>query len=307
MNAYIAITDHDWFRFLSRQPGLDEVNFWRPGEEARVFRALPPGGLFLFKLRQRFGGAIVGGGWFLHFSRFPSRIVWEAFGSRNGTGSYDELRERLGQLRRRPIGTVDENIGCIVLTQPFFLAEDAWIPSPPDWPRNVVGGMTYDLDSGNGADLLAQLRAHWTVLYPTVTDVTGVGFADVVVRRRLGQGSFQLIVRDAYERRCAVTHERVLPVLQAAHIQPVTQGGPHDLGNGLLLRSDIHTLFDLGYATVTPDGTFRVSQRVHDEFQNGQEYYDYDGKRVFLPPQVEDRPSTTFLEWHRQRVFKGAA
>ena len=50
---------------------------------------------------------------------------------------------------------------------------------------------------------------------------------------------------DAYERRCAVTGEKTLPVLEAAHIRPYALLGPHRVNNGLLLRSDLHKLFDL--------------------------------------------------------------
>ncbi len=71
-----------------------------------------------------------------------------------------------------------------------------------------------------------------------------------VVYPRLGQGSFRVVVTDIYSRWCAVTRERTLPVLDAAHIRPYGQDGPHDPRNGLLLRSDIHTLFDQGYVTV---------------------------------------------------------
>ncbi|MDT8396978.1 MAG: HNH endonuclease, partial [bacterium] len=59
---YIGITDGDWYRFLSRRPDLDEINFWQPGGSRR-FRALKPGELFLFKLRRP-NDFIVGGGYF---------------------------------------------------------------------------------------------------------------------------------------------------------------------------------------------------------------------------------------------------
>ena len=49
-----------------------------------------------------------------------------------------------------------------------------------------------------------------------------------------------------------MTQERTLPVLEAAHINAYAHGGPHQLSNGLLLRSDLHTLFDRGYITVDP-------------------------------------------------------
>ena len=64
-----------------------------------------------------------------------------------------------------------------------------------------------------------------------------------------------------------------MPVLEAAHIKPYNLVGRHEISNGLLLRSDLHTLFDLGYMTVTPDDLrVRVSRRIHDEFENGREY-----------------------------------
>jgi putative restriction endonuclease len=63
-------------------------------------------------------------------------------------------------------------------------------------------------------------------------------------------------------RRCAITGEKALPVLQAAHIRPVTKEGFHRVDNGLLLHSDLHALFDQGYLTVTPDHRVRVSRRL---------------------------------------------
>lgn len=63
-----------------------------------------------------------------------------------------------------------------------------------------------------------------------------------LVAPRLGQGSFRALVTDAYSYRCAISKERTLPVLQAAHIRPYADGGQHELSNGVLLRSDLHAL-----------------------------------------------------------------
>src|SRR5436309_7385599 len=71
-----------------------------------------------------------------------------------------------------------------------------------------------------------------------------------LVPQRLAQRAFQGVVLDAYRYRCAVTGDKIRPVLQAAHIRPLPQGGEHRLDNGLLLRSDVHTLFDRGYLGV---------------------------------------------------------
>jgi putative restriction endonuclease len=75
--------------------------------------------------------------------------------------------------------------------------------------------------------------------------------------------------------------------------------------NGLLLRSDLHRLYDRGYVTVTPDYVFRVSDRLRDEFQNGRSYYGLDGAKIAVPERELWRPKREFLEWHTDKVFRG--
>ena len=99
-------------------------------------------------------------------------------------------------------------------------------------------------------------------------------------------GGFRLLVTDVYQRRCAVTLERTLPALEAAHIRPYADGGTHEVSNGLLLRRDIHSLFDAGYVTVTPDLRFEVSRRIREEFENGRHYYALHGQRLNPPPAI---------------------
>jgi putative restriction endonuclease len=73
-------------------------------------------------------------------------------------------------------------------------------------------------------------------------------------------------------------------VLEAAHIVPYAAGGQHELSNGILLRSDLHRLFDLGYVTVNPDDHRVVmSRRIREEFENGRDYYALDGQ-MLRPP-----------------------
>ena len=130
--------------------------------------------------------------------------------------------------------------------------------------------------------------------------------SEYLTRSRLGQGAFRVLVADAYSRRCAVTGERTLPVLEAAHIKPYAESGPHAVRNGMLLRSDIHKLFDTGYITVTADYTLEVSQRIREEYENGKEYYRYHGKELIVLP-VNDswKPGKGYLAWHNEHVFRG--
>ena len=129
--------------------------------------------------------------------------------------------------------------------------------------------------------------------------------APTLVRPRLGQGAFRLAVTDAYERRCAVTDERTLPILDAAHIRAFSAGGEHAVGNGLLLRTDIHRLFDLGYVTVAEDRRFEVSQRLKADFDNGRHYYEMHGKRLREPRHGALAPAPNALQWHREHRYLG--
>jgi putative restriction endonuclease len=123
-------------------------------------------------------------------------------------------------------------------------------------------------------------------------------------KSRLGQGAFRILVTDAYQKRCAISGERTLPVLHASHIKPYGEG-PNHVDNGLLLRSDFHILFDRGYLTVTPDLRVEVSRRIKEEYENGRDYYRFHGNSLaVLPLSPIDHPNPGFLRWHNERVFR---
>ena len=127
----------------------------------------------------------------------------------------------------------------------------------------------------------------------------------VLTRVRLGQGAFRVLVTDAYSRKCSITGEKTLPVLEAAHIRPYSDSGPHFISNGILLRSDIHKLFDSGYLTITNDLKVEVSSRIKVEFQNGKEYYQYHGRDLLnIPDKKIDRPDIKFIDWHNSNVYR---
>ena len=124
-------------------------------------------------------------------------------------------------------------------------------------------------------------------------------------RRRLGQGTFRAAVTQAYDGACAVTQEHSLPVLEAAHIRPYSDGGEHVLNNGLLLRSDLHRLFDRGYVSVDASQKLLVSGRLEQDFNNGKTYYAMQGRQLMVPRSDAERPDREALEWHRDVVFLG--
>jgi len=101
-----------------------------------------------------------------------------------------------------------------------------------------------------------------------------------------------------------VTGEHARPVLDAAHIQPYLGPRSNHPQNGLLLRTDLHRLFDDGYVTVTPQLRLEVSGRLREEFDNGKAYYALHGKPILLPDDPTLRPSAAALTWHNEHVYR---
>ena len=314
MRGVISITDWDWFQFLSAQVDLDEVNFWRPSAKSRT--RLEPGTPFIFKLKQKHGGWIVGYGIFATHSVQPMWVVWETLSRKNGAASFAEFHRMLVAIRKGkgissdPSGNYE--IGCIMLSAPVFLKQQDWIRLPADWPRSgVMQGKGYDLATCEGArvweECLAATSAARPEAVPGYIQEPGTPRygTPVLVAPRLGQGAFRFAVTDAYGRSCAVTTEHSLPVLEAAHIRPYSDNGPHSVANGLLLRTDIHRLFDMGYVTISPDDRrFVVSRHLKDDYENGKAYYAMQGK-IHEPRDAAMRPGREFLEWHATQRYRG--
>lgn len=118
------------------------------------------------------------------------------------------------------------------------------------------------------------------------------------VVRRLGQRNFRRRLIKAYDGKCAMTRCAVAWVLEAAHISPYRGLKTNALSNGLLLRADLHTLFDLALVSVDPaDLTIRVSGRITDN-----RYRFLEGKVLATPGQENSQPSRLALAEHF-RVF----
>lgn len=306
VKIFVGVTHKPWFDFLAGIKS-DEVNFWQPSGSGE-FKALQPGDLFLFKLKGK-DAAIAGGGVFGHASLAPLSLAWEAFGQKNGNLSLTEMRSTIVALRREaaPLGLRDDpGIGCRILTEPFFWPRDLWISVPDSFARNIVVGKGYATDTEEGLQLWNEVSERLAVTPAAPKPVSSDRYGEpALMRQRLGQGAFRLAVTDGYERRCAVSGEKTLPILDAAHIRSYGDGGEHELANGLLLRTDIHRLFDLGYVTVTERNTFAVSERLKSDFDNGVHYYAMQGTQLAVPRRGFAPPAASALQWHRDNRYLG--
>ena len=139
------------------------------------------------------------------------------------------------------------------------------------------------------ADLL---RAAGIDVPPTVDERD---YAQRLIAVRRGQQAFRQGLLRAFESTCCISGSRVEATLEAAHIRPYRGIGSHVAGNGLLLRADLHTLFDLRLVTVLPYGTVRVAPSLR-----GSEYEEFDECQIRRPVDAGHTPLREALAEHNE-------
>ncbi len=313
MKYYLGVTDNKWFKYLSERQNED-INFWQPSGRTN-FKAIVPGAPFLFKLKSPLN-AIGGIGFFSSHSILPLDVAWDIFGERNGLGSFFEFRKKIVAYRSSNNSfAANPNVGCIVLTDPIFFRKEDWIATPQNWGRSIVQGKSYNTTDAIGAALWEKVEAtlekyqlfarEESIKSQLLLEPPSPQYGNKYLTKvRLGQGAFRVKIMDAYNRRCAISGEKTLPVLEAAHIKAYAESGPHHISNGVFMRADLHKLFDAGYMTITKDYRVEVSKQIKEVFENGKDYYKYEGKSLaILPEKIIDQPNANYIDWHNSNIY----
>lgn len=311
MRFWVGVTDNEWYQYL-KSVQAEEVNFWQPSARA-PFKNAPVGMPFLFKLKRPYNH-IAGGGFFVTYSDLPLAIAWEAFGEKNGRATFADLRSVLAELRGQ--NATSDYVGCTVLANVVYFEENSWLPNPPGWSPNIVVGKSYETSNLDGRQIWSHVRDLLSVdQFSQPAEGAGIAAraqetpasygAETTILPRLGQGAFRVLVTDAYKRRCAITGEKTLVALEAAHIVPYSKEQDHSVNNGLLLRADYHRLYDVGLVGVTQDLQVKVSPRIREAWSNGKVYYRLDGQPLaVLPDGPSQQPDRDRLRWHYENVFQ---
>lgn len=308
MRAVIGVTDSRWAAFLRDRTDLTEANFWAPSGRS-AFRALSAGEPFLFKTHWP-ENQLVGGGFYSGYAALTVHEAWTLFGEGNGVGTEVELAAAIARYRKSQ-PDVTTVIGCVLLRDLFFLPPGRTLDAPGDFARSIVRFKGYDLEStGRHVDLMfdsmlgrAEVRIADDFGHPQA--VSGPVFGrDQLVRARVGQQVFKGLILTSYDRHCAITGNHIQPTLQAARIRPVSHEGENRVDNGLLLRSDVHTLFDLGYLGINQRYELQVSRVLREEWGNGQEFYDRARQAIRVPQLRSNRPDREAIEWHLDTTFE---
>lgn len=299
-DIYIGNTDHDWFEFCAENSPLSEVNFWQPSRQH--FKAIDEGGVFFFRRKAPINK--IGGFAELASSGVASiRTCWEELGISNGTRTDQDFLERV--RRYNPSRFVDDQtlIGFKILVNPVFLKESDWFDVPSDWSQNIVSGKSYDSMSREGERLLSLYRRYQGG-GPSSEGIDSFGFSDQPAagysvgqpqKVRVGQSRFKFALLGAYDGKCAVTGCAVQSLLEAAHILPFAETMDNDVTNGILLRCDIHTLFDRGLLHVDRNYTVMLSDNFRQSNSDEKVYLELHGRKMKLPIERRHRPSVDKL------------
>ncbi len=307
----VALTDSRWYQHLSNlnsERKLEDVNFWQPPAKTGKplsFKYLKRGELFLFNVKDASGRRkIAGGGIFLSSIDLPCSYAWKILGENNGADSLANMKRSIADKSSSEQNLrADFPVGCRILAEPVFLPPEQWF-TPPDWKRGIQSIKGYDTANEQGLRL-------WELFADACKALQGIEGQferPQLVRPRLGRGAFRTDIVRVYDKRCAVTQGRTLVALEAAHIHTRSRHGSHEASNGLLMRSDLHDLFDRGYVTVAAEKNshrFIVSRKIEQDYGNGREYFGLHGTEILLPKEERHRPNPHNLQWHNESVYLG--
>ena len=173
------------------------------------------------------------------------------------------------------------------------------------WLKNFSGGkatvqrtlkrlnFTVRVGSADSGDIILPGEADADPFDPSSIKDARKRISRMMAQRR-GQPAFRNALLDAYDRKCAITGCEVVEVLEAAHIYTYRGSDTNKVVNGLLLRADVHTLFDSGLIAVD----VKNMTVLVDKSLEGSEYWTFHGKKLRLPSDTERRPGCEVLKMH---------
>ncbi|MNK33957.1 hypothetical protein D3C87_524560 [compost metagenome] len=286
----ISSTDGNWFNYLKDNELSSYVNFWTP--TPRNTKDLKEGDRFYFMLKSPVW-KIGGFGEFVRYENITPELAWNKFGNRNGNISKQDfinsiqeyMNKNSEKYGKRTLDTYSYKLGSIVLRNCEFWDKQDY-KDPED----------YDIKFPLRAETIRCLDQDDPFLHDN-SGLTDFGLVNeprednvYVVKYRNGQSVFKGKILKAYNNTCCITGETMPELLEAVHIQKYANKYSNHVQNGVLLRVDIHRLFDSNLLIVDKDYTIRISSLVTDEY-----YKHFDGKKINLPLLEQDRPSVEAL------------
>lgn len=180
-----------------------------------------------------------------------------------------------------------DEIGTVDLSMQFSIALHNFAPllsrcAPSSW----------DIEVRTAQDFVNKQSGY--VKYDPISEKEGRERVWAEVARRQGQAKFRRSLLEAYDGKCAISGTNVADVLQAAHIIPYNGPKTNHVTNGILLRADLHNLFDLKLIAINPvSKKISVSTRLCET-----EYWKFNDLYLKIPVNTSHHPCSEALAAH---------
>ena len=248
---------------------------------------------------------IVGGGFFIGWNKISVSKAWESFGVRNGVTDLDDFISEVEEHG----GNKKSNLIAATLGNNFIFDKNSVLNIPDEVSSHFKSGLRFVLstDDPTGRYLSKIVKR----LYDEEIERFGYNWQGIYYLAsrshfRSYAAGFYARVRAAYNFTCAISGNNSAPLLEVAQIRPFYDFNEQTANNGILMRSDFHRLFSLGYFTLVYENENKLVMKMSPCLKSvgGESYLAYDGKEITLPKDKEKRPSPENLEWHRNTCYE---
>jgi predicted restriction endonuclease len=270
MPGYIINTDPHWISYLM-DSGIRNPVFWRKGKNNPNNSALAEGNPIFFRITNTNPPVIKGIGYIKEVGSIPLSQAFLLYGDRLG---YTTIAEMIKTSSWTSGVELNENTEIFYLEiSDFQVVQDIRTDTELrtldiafDHQHVVTGKAIDDVRTAKLPKLAAERTIYQTnqlekFFRENVNPYLHAEFnpSDIqdardkvarLVSKRRGQPEFQRKLLDAYNSKCAMSQCDAIPALEAAHIIPYKGPETNHISNGLLLRADLHTLFDLCHIAV---------------------------------------------------------
>ena len=301
-----------WYKIIRSEylvSGSLDSCFWsidKPSSQlTQDVKDFQPGGVVLYICQMGDQIKVVGGGFFISWYKISLDEAWSRFGVRNGVTDFDDL---VAEVKEHG-GHRSSNIIAATLGNNFIFDGSSLITVPEEVSSHFKSGMRFilNIDDPTGRYLYQVAKKVYSQDLDKYGDTwKGVYYLASRSHFRSYSAGFYAKVRAAYKFKCAVTGSTIVPLLEVAQLRPFYDFKEQIAANGILLRSDFHRLFSLGYITLEYVTDDKVVIRTSSCLKSvgAAEYLEYEGKQVSLPDDKTAWPNPQYLEWHRKNCFE---
>ncbi len=294
----IGSTSPDWMDF-HKERDSQTVCFWQP--TPRDPRELKYGDRWYFF--RRGSNRIDGYGTYVRWSNITVKAAWTLYKEGNGSLSINEFIYSLegASSSDKKISEMSE-IGCVELQgisyfdSPLNISDigitPLFVPFRYIRDRDLIEEGLFGYNNNENPE---QIKMRFELCDERMVKPRFLKYLHI----RDSQAKFRKKLLDVYGNVCAVTGDQPSEVLDAAHIQPYINISSNHVQNGLILRADIHRLFDKGMISITDDLCIIVSRFF---LSSNSEYEKYHQRPLIIKNDVV-RPSREALKYHRENIY----